>query len=117
VSPRRRPPRWTDTDRAGGGGGGGTGGADDERDVQTAQMASRVLGYDRVETGPDGREWAVRAVTGQAAGKVYRCPGCDHEIPRGTPHVVAWPADEYGQSVHDRRHWHTPCWRSRGRRR
>jgi hypothetical protein len=111
VSPRRRPPRWTDTDPA----DRGPAGAD--RDAATEQMTARVLGYDRVETGTDGREWAVRAVSGQAAVKVYRCPGCDHEIQRGVPHVVAWPADEYGQSVHDRRHWHTPCWRSRGRRR
>lgn len=79
-------------------------------------MTSRVLGYDRLETGPDGREWAVRAVTGQAAVKTYRCPGCDHEIRTGQPHLVAWPKDDYGQGVHDRRHWHTPCWNARGRR-
>jgi hypothetical protein len=108
VSPRRRPPRWSDT-------------PDDEdgalsRSAETRRMASRVLGYDRLETGPDGREWAVRAVTGQAAVKVYRCPGCDHEIRSGQPHLVVWPKDEYGQGVHDRRHWHTPCWNARGRR-
>ncbi|HKB28172.1 MAG TPA: hypothetical protein VKC59_04035 [Candidatus Limnocylindrales bacterium] len=111
MSPRRRPPRWTDT-----GASGAPDGPDDDGDAMD-RMAARVLGYDRLEAGPDGREWAVRPVSGQAATKVYRCPGCDHEIQRGVPHVVAWPADEYGQSVHDRRHWHTPCWKSRGRRR
>jgi hypothetical protein len=32
------------------------------------------------------------------------------------PHVVVWPAEEWG-SVDDRRHWHTACWsaRTRGR--
>jgi hypothetical protein len=104
MSPRRRPPR-----RSGPGLPDTGDGSDD--------LAARVHGYDRLETGPDGREWAVRAVTGQAAVKTYRCPGCDHEIRNGLPHVVAWPADEYGAGVHDRRHWHTPCWTARSRRR
>jgi hypothetical protein len=42
--------------------------------------------------------------------KTYRCPGCDHEIPPGTAHIVAW-AVEGGED--DRRHWHTGCWRGR----
>ncbi len=54
-------------------------------------------------------EWVVRPVAGQYAVKEYRCPGCDHEIKPGTPHVVAWPAHDAEQ----RRHWHTPCWRRR----
>lgn len=58
-------------------------------------------------TGEFGDHWVSRPVSGQAAGKAYRCPGCDHEIPVGQPHVVAW-ADEM---VEDRRHWHTACWR------
>ncbi|MGH3551007.1 MAG: hypothetical protein ACRDT5_00060, partial [Mycobacterium sp.] len=33
----------------------------------------------RVETGPDGYEYEVRPVAAARAGKVYRCPGCDHE--------------------------------------
>ncbi|WP_433328051.1 ATP/GTP-binding protein [Spirillospora sp. CA-294931] len=66
------------------------------------------------EDGPDG-EWIVRPVTGAAATKPYRCPGCDHEIPAGIAHVVAWPADERG-GADDRRHWHRPCWRARDRR-
>jgi hypothetical protein len=69
---------------------------------------------DVVESGPDG-DWVVRSVTGSAATKPYRCPGCDQQIPPATPHVVAWPAD--GGGLDDRRHWHTGCWRSRLRRR
>ena len=56
--------------------------------------------------GPDGEAWAVRPVTGQAATKTYRCPGCDHEVRPGVPHRVAWPSGEPAE----RRHWHTPCW-------
>ncbi|MCZ2524264.1 ATP/GTP-binding protein [Streptomyces sp. HB2AG] len=59
-----------------------------------------------------GEEWTVRQVSG-SAGKYYRCPGCDQEIPPGTGHVVAWP--EYG-GVDDRRHWHGSCWNARDRR-
>jgi hypothetical protein len=59
-----------------------------------------------------GEEWAVRQVGG-TAGKRYRCPGCDQEIPPGVPHVVAWP--RLGD-VDDRRHWHKACWNARDRR-
>jgi hypothetical protein len=55
----------------------------------------------------DGGSWQVRPVTGMAARKAYRCPGCDHEVPVGQPHVVVWSDDD----VDDRRHWHTACWR------
>jgi hypothetical protein len=65
----------------------------------------------RLEQGADG-EWLVRPVTGEAAVKTYRCPGCDHEIRAGTPHVVAWRPGAEG----DRRHWHRPCWSARARR-
>jgi hypothetical protein len=71
-------------------------------------------GWARAESGPDG-DWLVRAISGAQAQKTYRCPGCDHEIRPGTPHVVAWPAEETG-SVEERRHWHQACWDSRGRR-
>ncbi len=60
----------------------------------------------------DGR-WIVRTVPGAAATKQYRCPGCDHPVVVGTPHVVAWPSTpELGQerAVDARRHWHTACW-------
>ncbi|MEW5811980.1 MAG: hypothetical protein AB1925_21335 [Actinomycetota bacterium] len=73
----------------------------------------------RVEVGPDGFDYEVRAVPGVRAVKVYRCPGCDHEIKPGTAHVVVWPAMEGragDASVDDRRHWHTPCWTHRATR-
>jgi hypothetical protein len=76
-------------------------------------------GAPRRERHPDG-EWFVRPVTGAASAKVYRCPGCDHEVRSGVPHVVAWPADGPYSDVSalgDRRHWHTACWRARDRRR
>ncbi|HSK58625.1 MAG TPA: hypothetical protein VK935_06180 [Actinomycetospora sp.] len=71
--------------------------------------------------------WVVRSISGTAATKSYRCPGCEQEIPAGTPHVVAWPADEpEGTGRHgaerscraeggspERRHWHTRCWQRR----
>ena len=68
-------------------------------------------------------DWVVRQVTGSAATRAYRCPGCDHEIRPATPHVVAWPA-VYGDDgepdedagLGERRHWHTACWRARDRR-
>lgn len=72
------------------------------------------MGWQRTESGADG-DWLVRDVAGQRATKTYRCPGCDHEIRPGVAHIVAWPADAAG-SVEQRRHWHTGCWRARGRR-
>ena len=71
------------------------------------------MGWQRTESGPEG-DWLVRDVSGQRATKTYRCPGCDHEIRPGVPHIVAWPAD--AGTVEQRRHWHTGCWRARGRR-
>ena len=67
---------------------------------------------------PDG-EWVVKKITGAASTKMYRCPGCDQEIRPATPHVVAWPFDNgMGEDtrLHDRRHWHTPCWNAKARR-
>ena len=61
-----------------------------------------------------GVDYAVRSVTGQAAVKEYRCPGCDQLIRTGQPHVVAWPAHEI--DADDRRHWHTACWAARENR-
>jgi len=68
-----------------------------------------------VETGPDGYEYDVRPVAAARAVKTYRCPGCDHEIPYGTAHLVVWPA-EAPHGTDDRRHWHTPCWANRATR-
>lgn len=67
-----------------------------------------------VEVHPDG-DWHVRQISGAAASKTYRCPGCEQEILPGTPHVVAWRADR-SDGGDWRRHWHTPCWRRRDSR-
>jgi len=48
----------------------------------------------------------VRHVQPYEAAKVYRCPGCDHEIPVGLGHEVVVPID----APEDRRHWHRGCW-------
>ncbi|NUU21167.1 MAG: hypothetical protein HOV68_06575 [Streptomycetaceae bacterium] len=72
------------------------------------------FGLESRQSGADG-DWVVRPVTGAAAAKVYRCPGCDHEIAVGVPHIVAWRADDVG-AVADRRHWHRACWNNRGHR-
>ena len=66
----------------------------------------RVPAGERVEDGH-----VVRSVAG-TSGRAYRCPGCDQELPAGSPHVVAWPEGR----PDDRRHWHTACWQARGRR-
>lgn len=55
----------------------------------------------------------VRRVQPYEAQKAYRCPGCNQSIPPGTGHVVVIPAD----APDLRRHWHTPCWELRHRRR
>ena len=72
----------------------------------------------RIEVGADGNDYEVRPVAAARATKVYRCPGCDHEIRPGTAHVVVWPVDSAGASgaVEDRRHWHTACWSHRATR-
>jgi hypothetical protein len=70
----------------------------------------------RVETGPDGYYYEVRTVAAARATKSYRCPGCDHEIPSGTAHVVAWPTDAGEHGAEERRHWHTACWTHRATR-
>lgn len=76
------------------------------------QRDPRPIGdvFGRTETGPDGDTYVVRTIPGSRATKTYRCPGCDHEIRPGTPHLVAWR--EHG-GEDDRRHWHTGCWRGR----
>lgn len=96
MSPRRNRPRGGEppTDHAG-------------------EASDRYGGFQRTESW-QGEEWAAWNVAGaSAAGKRYRCPGCDQEIPSGVPHVVAWP--EYG-GVDDRRHWHKACWNAKDRR-
>ncbi|MET9428789.1 MULTISPECIES: ATP/GTP-binding protein [unclassified Streptomyces] len=98
MSPRRNRPR----------------GGEKPNDRAT-ETGDRYGGFQRSETW-QGEEWAVRQVAGaSAAGKRYRCPGCDQEIPSGVPHVVAWPSS-YGGGVEDRRHWHKACWNAKDRR-
>ncbi|SBW28268.1 MULTISPECIES: hypothetical protein [Protofrankia] len=70
-----------------------------------------IVGSEITERHPDG-DWIVRRVSGAAAYKYYRCPGCEQEILPATPHVVCWLDDQ----VADRRHWHTICWTRRDRR-
>lgn len=80
--------------------------------------ADRLRGGRRTEQAPDG-EWTVQAVSGSGE-KTYRCPGCRQDIGPGTAHVVAWANDSLlgaQAAVDARRHWHTACWQSRGRRR
>jgi hypothetical protein len=77
------------------------------------EEAAIRLGPPQVQSWPDG-DWIVRQVPGPAATKVYRCPGCDQEIPPGLAHVVAWP-QQAGQAE-GRRHWHNSCWQRRPRR-
>ncbi|MEP6695708.1 MAG: hypothetical protein ABJA34_02390 [Pseudonocardiales bacterium] len=88
-------------------------------DESALDIGSALRGVDRVESAADG-DWVVRPVTGAAATKNYRCPGCDHEIYPATPHLVAWPADGAGVAgtggAEERRHWHKPCWAARSRR-
>jgi hypothetical protein len=78
------------------------------------QPEALLRGVDRVQSHADG-DWRVRNVPAEAAGKLYRCPGCDQEIPPGVAHLVAWPADGRGD-LGDRRHWHSACWQARDRR-
>lgn len=73
--------------------------------------------FRRVEQGPDGYDYEVLPVPGARAVKTYRCPGCDHEIRCGVPHVVVWQVGSPGAEGADRRHWHTPCWSKREHRR
>jgi hypothetical protein len=83
--------------------------------AEELDLGRALSGVERRETHPDG-EWFVRPINGGVSPKAYRCPGCQQEIPPGVSHVVAWPADGM-LDVTDRRHWHTPCWRARARRR
>jgi hypothetical protein len=75
--------------------------------LRSGEAAPRVSPGQRVEDG-----WVVRPLTGSTTGRTYRCPGCDQELPAGSPHVVVWPEGRED----DRRHWHTACWGARDRR-
>jgi hypothetical protein len=97
MSPRRtRPARRSASTEA----------LDDEGDSRLA------AGFELVEVDARGEEWVVRRLTGVSSTKTYRCPGCNQEIRPTTPHLVVWPS----LAVDMRRHWHTPCWKSKSRR-
>jgi hypothetical protein len=72
----------------------------------------QVLHLPPSPSGPSG-EVEVRRIAGARATKVYRCPGCDHEVVIGAAHVVVIPRDDPGS----RRHWHGGCWERELRRR
>jgi hypothetical protein len=55
----------------------------------------------------------VRKVLPSHARKTYVCPGCQQQINPAVGHVVVVPR----QAPDLRRHWHTPCWMMRERRR
>ncbi len=59
--------------------------------------------------------WLVRTIGVARAQKIYRCPGCDHEIQPGTSHVLVWPerGSQHTGDIEQRRHWHSTCWRKR----
>ena len=68
-------------------------------------IQNRVFGIEIAQEWSDGN-WIVRKITGSAATKNYRCPGCDHEIKPATPHTLSY-LEGY---LDERRHWHTACW-------
>lgn len=77
------------------------------------QLRAAIFGT-RTVTAKRGQEWTVREVSGHAAQKAYRCPGCPNDIAVGEAHVVVWRNDHLlgdGAAVSDRRHWHRHCWR------
>jgi hypothetical protein len=103
MSPRRNRPRRGDRRRS---------------SVPALDLERVRRGVDTVESwGPE--QWRVRQISGGAAVKSYRCPGCDQEIQPGVPHLVVWPLETIDGLVGEaaRRHWHTGCWRARDRRR
>jgi len=112
VSPRkaRRLPASVPRKPRGGVPRGRPGGPDGSGGEGGADVPALRLGPERTESAPDG-DWVVRPVPGAASTKAYRCPGCDQEIPPGTPHLVSWPA--YTPGPAERRHWHNPCWQRR----
>ncbi len=69
-------------------------------------------GYQRREARR-GATFIVRDVPEHRSTKTYVCPGCRHDIPPGTAHIVAWPESApYGADLglEARRHWHKHCW-------
>ncbi|QQM66901.1 hypothetical protein [Actinomyces weissii] len=74
----------------------------------------RLASLPRTQQGPGGAEFTVRHLRGST--KPYTCPGCNRQIPPGTPHVVAWSNESlFGadRGLEERRHWHGSCWERR----
>ncbi len=68
------------------------------------------------ETGRDGLEYRVQHI--RQAKKQYICPSCNGLILVGEAHEVAWTEQAlFGAEagLRDRRHWHSSCWKARGR--
>src|SRR5947209_18304161 len=89
VRCRREPPAW-ETGRMGRAGDGNT---DRRRRARRSAGEADVAERSWLETAqswPDG-DFAVRQVSGSSDGRVFRCPGCDQELPSSLPHTVAWP--------------------------
>ena len=80
MSPRKNSGRPS----AASSGGGRSGGGKYARPAPDPDEIARSFGYQHTESDATG-DWVVRKVTGAAAGKTYRCPGCDHQrVPGGT---------------------------------
>src|SRR3954447_1514449 len=84
---------------------------------QRARQDRALMGGTQSREAKADGDWIVRRVSGSASAKPYRCPGCDQQILPGTPHVVVWPENPSllaaiggGQSLDERRHWHSACW-------
>lgn len=58
-------------------------------------------------------DFEVRRIQPFQAAKSYLCPGCNHDIAPGVGHLVVIPTEAPDM----RRHWHSPCWQNRERRR
>ncbi|MCU9972095.1 ATP/GTP-binding protein [Mobiluncus mulieris] len=86
---------------------------------QTPRKEWQPLNMERLASMPRtvqrrGVDYTVSRISGSE--KAYICPGCNHPIAPGTPHIVAWATDSgyapFGldTGVGARRHWHTRCW-------
>ncbi|HJP16522.1 MAG TPA: hypothetical protein QF762_06100 [Acidimicrobiales bacterium] len=54
-------------------------------------------------------EVEVTQIQPYQASKIYICPGCNRDIPKGLGHLVVVPIE----APDLRRHWHRGCWNNR----